>query len=98
MKPTKGHLKYRVKLIGSQNYLPWVIDKNDYAGILGKNIDCVQVELIDCKGYIAQYRVSTTSSTNYLNWITGYNTNNDMGYAGIVNKPIDKLQIKIIKK
>ena len=98
MKPTKGHLRYRVKLIGSQNYLPWVIDKNDYAGILGKNIDCVQVELIDCEGYIAQYRVSTTSSTNYLDWITGYNTNNDMGYAGIVNKPIDKLQIKIIKK
>ena len=98
MKPTKGHLRYRVKLIGSQNYLPWVIDKNDYAGILGKNIDCVQVELTDCKGYVAQYRVSTTSSTNYLNWITGYNMNNDMGYAGIVNKPIDKLQIKIVKK
>lgn len=98
MKPTKGHLRYRVKLIGSQNYLPWVIDKNDYAGILGKNIDCIQVELIDCEGYTVQYRVSTTSSTNYLNWITGYNTNSDMGYAGIVNKPIDKLQIKIVKK
>ena len=98
MKPTKGHLRYRVKLIGSKNYLPWVIDKNDYAGILGKNIDCVQVELTDCNGYVAQYRVSTTSSTNYLNWITGYNTNNDMGYAGIINKPIDKLQVKIIKK
>ena len=98
MKPTKGHLRYRVKLIGSQNYLPWVIDKNDYAGILGKNIDCVQVELIDCEGYAAQYRVSTIASNNYLPWVTGYNNNNDDGYAGIKNQAIDKLQIKIIKK
>lgn len=98
MKPTKGHLRYRVKLIGSQNYLPWVIDKNDYAGILDKNIDCVQVELIDCEGYAVQYRISTIASNNYLPWVTGYNNNNDDGYAGIKNQAIDKLQIKIIKK
>lgn len=98
MKPTKGHLRYRVKLIGSQNYLPWVIDKNDYAGILGKNIDCVQIELLDCEGYAVQYRVSTITSNNYLPWVTGYNNNNDNGYAGIKNQAIDKLQIKIIKK
>ena len=98
MKPSKGHLRYRVKLVGSNSYLPWVVDKNDYAGILGKNIDCIQAELTDCAGYVVQYRVSTTSSQNYLNWITNYNTTNDMGYSGIKNSSIDKLQIKIVKK
>lgn len=98
MNPSKGHLRYRVKLVGSQNYLPWVIDRNDYAGIIGKNIDCIQVELYDCDGYTAKYRVSTTSSSNYLSWITGYNNTNEYGYAGIKNKPIDKLQVQIVKK
>ena len=98
MKPSKGNLRYRVKLIGSQNYLPWVIDRNDYAGILGKDIDCVQVELINCPGYNVQYRVSTINSQNYLPWVTNYNTTNSDGYAGVKNKPIDKLQIKIVKK
>lgn len=98
MQPSKGHLKYRVKLIGNQNYLPWVIDYNDYAGIIGKNIDCLQIELCDCDGYDVEYRVSTTSSSNYLSWVKGYNNSNDDGYAGIKNKAIDKLQIRIIKK
>lgn len=98
MKPSKGHLRYRVKLIGSQNYLPWVIDRNDYAGIIGKNIDCVQVELCDCEGYNVKYRVSTTSSSNYLPWVVNYNNANEDGYAGVKNKAINKLQIQIVKK
>lgn len=98
MKPSKGHLRYRVKLIGNQNYLPWVIDRNDYAGILNKNIDCIQIELTDCPGYEVEYRVSNLSTTNYLPWVKGYNNSNDNGYAGIKNKPIDKLQIRIVKK
>lgn len=98
MKPTKGHLRYRVKLIGSNDYLPWVTDREDYAGILGKNIDCVQIELLNCDGYDVQYRVSTTSSVNYLPWVKNYNNQNSNGYAGIKNTPIDKLQIRIVKK
>lgn len=98
MNPSKGRLRYRVKLVGSTNYLPWVVNREDYAGIFGKDIDCVQIELLDCEGYTVQYRVSTTTSLNYLSWITGYNNNNEYGYAGIKGKPIDKLQIKIVKK
>lgn len=99
MRTTKGHIKYRVKTVDSQNYLPWVYDRNDYAGILGKNIAWVQATLEGVSGYQTSYRVSTTASTNYLPWVTNYNTTNDDGYAGgKSNQPIDKLQIKIVKK
>jgi len=99
MRTTKGHIKYRVKTTDSQNYLPWVYDRNDYAGILGKNIAWVQATLEGVNEYQTSYRVSTTASANYLPWVTNYNTVNDNGYAGgKLNQPIDKLQIKIIKK
>lgn len=99
MRTTKGHIRYRVKTVDSQNYLPWVYDRNDYAGIIGKNIAWVQATLEGVNGYQVEYRVSTTASTNYLPWVTNYNTVNDDGYAGgKSNQPIDKLQIKIVKK
>lgn len=98
MKSSKGHIRYRVKLIESSNYLPWVIDEEDYAGIYGKDIDCIQAELIDIDDYKIQYRVSTLNSNNYLSWVTDYNNNDDNGYAGIKGVGIDKLQVKIVKK
>lgn len=99
MRTTKGHIKYRVKTTTSQNYLPWVYDKNDYAGILGKDIAWVQATLEGVNGYEVKYRVSTTTSTNYLPWVKSYNTINDDGYAGgKSNQPIDKLQVQIVKK
>ena len=99
MRPSKGHLKYRVKTTNSNSYLPWVKDKQDYAGILGKNIAWVQATLEDVDGYQVEYRVSTTASNNYLPWVQNYNTVNDDGYAGGgSSQSIDKLQIKITKK
>ena len=99
MRTTKGHIRYRVKTVDSQNYLPWVYDRNDYAGILGKNIAWVQATLENVNGYEVEYRVSTTSSTSYLPFVKGYNTTDDNGYAGgKSNQSIDKLQMKIVKK
>ncbi|MBQ8134818.1 MAG: CHAP domain-containing protein [Clostridia bacterium] len=97
---SKGHIRYRVKLIGSKNYLPWVTDREDYAGILGKQIDCVQMELSGVDGYTVavEYRVSTAKSTGYLDWVQGYNNDNEDGYAGLVGVAIDKLEIRIVKK
>lgn len=37
--------KYRVSVIGSVSYLPWVVGTSDYAGIFGKSIDKVQIEI-----------------------------------------------------
>lgn len=96
---SKGHIKYRVKLTNG-NWLPWVQDRKDFAGAtnLNKNIDCIQMQLVGLNDYAVEYRISTTSSINYLPWVRNYNNTNDDGYAGIIGKSIDKLQIRIVKK
>lgn len=41
---TKGkNAHYRVSYIGSPNFLPWVVNDSDYAGIFGKPIDKIQI-------------------------------------------------------
>ena len=102
-KVSKGTLKYRVHTKGG-NWLGWISGYNVYdwnkgvAGIKSKEIDAIQISLDGVDGYDVQYRVSTTGSKSYLNWITGYNNTNSMGYAGSFGKPIDKIQIKVVKK
>lgn len=52
IKSTKRTARYRVRLVGDSDFLPWVTgyDKNDhqngYAGIFGRKIDAIQVEII----------------------------------------------------
>lgn len=52
IKSTKKTARYRVRLQGAKDFLPWVTgynkndDKNGYAGIKGKKIDAIQVEII----------------------------------------------------
>lgn len=97
-KPTKGHIKYRVKLIGG-SWLPWVQDMEDFAGAtnLNKQIDCIQMTFTGVSGYSVEYRVSTANSNGYLPWVKNYNNTNDDGYAGIKGVAIDKLQVRIVK-
>lgn len=38
--------KYRVSNVGNDKYLPWVIGTSDYAGIFGKAIDQIQIEIV----------------------------------------------------
>lgn len=103
MKADKGTLKYRVHVIGG-GWLGWISNYNPNnwstgcAGVKTKNIDAIQIDFQGINGYEAKYRVSTIDSKNYLNWIEGYNTKNSEGYAGIIGKAIDKVQIEIIKK
>lgn len=94
---SKGHIRYRVRLVGDREYLPWVKDTTDYAGIYGRAIDSVQMEFYGLDGYIVEYRVSPVSS-DYLPFVRGYNVINDDGYAGIRGLSIDRLQAVIIKK
>ena len=97
-KPTKGHIKYRVKLIDG-SWLPWVQDMEDFAGAtnLNRQIDCVQMTFTGVSGYSVEYRVSTVNSNGYLPWVKNYNNTNDDGYAGIKGVAIDKLQVRIVK-
>lgn len=39
-------IRYRVSTIGSKAYLPWVEGLSDYAGIFGREVDKIQVEVI----------------------------------------------------
>ncbi|RPJ25896.1 MAG: N-acetylmuramoyl-L-alanine amidase [Nitrosopumilales archaeon] len=86
VEPEPTTIKYRVKALGDNDYLPWVISTNDYAGIIGKKIDAIQIE-----GDIT-YQVYTAGK--WLSWVTGYNTSDSNGYAGIHGKSIDCIRIK----
>ncbi len=39
-------VRYRASTTSSTSYLPWVTGTEDYAGILGSNIDCIQAEIV----------------------------------------------------
>ncbi|CEK33255.1 sporulation-specific N-acetylmuramoyl-L-alanine amidase CwlC,N-acetylmuramoyl-L-alanine amidase LytC precursor,N-acetylmuramoyl-L-alanine amidase CwlD,N-acetylmuramoyl-L-alanine amidase [[Clostridium] sordellii] len=72
-------------------WLSNVVNLNDYAGILSKNIDALQMELIGLEGYSVKYRAYVGG--RWLPWV------NDLeDYAGILAKPIEGIQIQIIKK
>lgn len=102
-KVSKGNLKYRVHTKNG-GWLSW-IEKSDIkdwnkgcAGLRTRDIDAVQFDFFGVSGYTVKYRVSTTGSKQYLDWVVGYNNTNDNGYAGILGKTIDKIQVEIIKK
>lgn len=101
-KASKGALRFRVHLSGGR-WLGWIEDYNindwnkGVAGIKGRSIDAIQMELVGVPGYQVRYRVSPINNNRYLNWITGWRENSSMGYAGIFNQPIDRIQIEIVK-
>lgn len=97
VKPDKGTIKYRVHLVG-RGWLPWVENYTDYAGIKGKAIDAVQMQLKGATGYEVMYRVSPSASKGWYGWCTGLTNAAGDGYAGVFGKPIDCVQIKIVKK
>lgn len=108
IKVSKGKVKYRVHTKGGK-WLNWVTgfnledDINGYAGILGVEIDAVQVYYTTPKDvksahgscYKATYRVSSLSE-NYYDW--QYDDEKDSkqdGYAGSFGKAIDRVQITL---
>lgn len=90
-------VSYRVHTVKGV-WLPWVSGydskdaNNGYAGILGKDIDGIQIITGDTSRDV-MYRVSTKGSTSYLPWVK-----NSEDYAGILGKPIDKIQVYIKEK
>ena len=44
------------------------------------------------------YRVSPSASKGWYGWCTGLSDATGDGYAGVIGKPIDCIQIKIVKK
>lgn len=96
-KVSRGGIAVNVAPIG-KGYLGWATGFNEtdynngYAGTKGKDIDRVQMKLINLSGYHVQYRVSVIGSIGFLPWVTDLSD-----YAGIKGKKIDKVQIRIVK-
>lgn len=97
-KADKGTLRYRVHLLKEKRWLPWVSNFDDHAGNIGQDIDAVQMELKDADGYEVMYRVSPTEKKGWYGWCTGLTNSVGDGYAGMFGKPIDCIQVKIVKK
>lgn len=107
---TKGHTEVVVNAIVAANgvdvsdatnayycvytnkWLPEVKNLEDYAGIENKAISGVMVRVPD---HVVSTRVGVKGGS-YLDWATGYDQKDkNNGYAGILGKSIDRLQIKI---
>ncbi len=95
-RPTVGSLKYRVHLLGG-GWLPFVVDDTDHAGVRGRAIDAVQMQLVGADGYEVQYRVSPVHNGGWYGWCTGYTDKTGDGYAGVFGKPIDCIQMRIVR-
>lgn len=87
---SKGSIQYRVHNTGG-NWLPWVTDRSDFAGVYGRNIDALEMKLVNLSGYNVKYRVY--SGGTWLPWVI-----NTTDYAGIYGRNIECLQVSIEKK
>lgn len=96
-KASKGVLRLRAHQIDGDRWLPWVENWEDYAGNLGKDIDLLQAELVDCPGYAVEYRASNPGR-GYWAWIRNCdNEKPTLRYAGVPGKPIDRVQFRIVE-
>ncbi|CEN31425.1 hypothetical protein [Paraclostridium sordellii] len=71
--------------------MPWVTNRNDYAGVFGKNIDALEMQLIGLDNYSVQYRAYVEG--RWLPWVTDL-----ADYAGIYGKSIEGIQVQITHK
>lgn len=78
------NLTYRVHDKVKKKWLPWVTGASDYAGNLPDDIDGLQVKN-------ATYRVHIKGE-GWLNWVNKVDDTPE-GYAGIIGKTIDAIQI-----
>ena len=60
---SRGVIRLRVRQIDGDRWLNWQENGEDYAGNLGKDIDLIQAELIDCPGYAGNTGHPTPAGT-----------------------------------
>ena len=90
----KGNIVYKVHTKGGK-WLPEVKNRSDYAGIFNKPIDGLMMKTDT--GKTVRYRVHVRATNKWLPWVTGYNQNDhNNGYAGIIGKTIDAIQIDVV--
>lgn len=95
-----GKLKYRMHKKGG-GWFGWHTDRERdaagdlYSGNKKSTFDMLQMTLTGAKGYQVRYRVYAAGK--WWGWITGYNNENSMGYAGVKGHNIEAVQIQIVK-
>lgn len=101
IKVSNGKIRYRVHL-RDRDWLPWVSGYNEkdsnngYAGILGAVIDAIQVEFEGVSTFKATYRVCGQGNKNFYDWQHNSEKDNKQdGYAGLIGKAIDRIQITL---
>ena len=89
---SKGNITYAVHYKGGK-WLPEVTNRKDYAGLYNKPIDGIMMKTDT--GRIIRYRAHLRRG-NWLPWVTGYNSKDgNNGYAGILGREIDAIQIEV---
>lgn len=77
--------RLRVHDMVKNQWLPWVQNRNDYAGNLGNAIDGIQIDGV-------AYRAHLTNGV-WLDWVCKADDTAD-GYAGVFGQAIDAIQVK----
>lgn len=90
---TRGSIEYRIHI--ANRWLPWVKDRQDYAGLYGKDADGLQMRLVGLDGYAVEYRVARKDG-GYWAWVRNYGEGSE-GYAGSFGQPFDRLQCRIVR-
>lgn len=91
---TSGNIFYKVHTKGGR-WLPQVVNRTDFAGLFNKPIDAVMFSTDT--GKTIKYRVHIRRENRWLGWVTGYNEKDrNNGYAGIIGKEIDAIQIELV--
>ena len=90
-------VRYRAHLVGG-GWLSWVTSGKSWAGIRGKQIDAIQMELVGAEDYKIRYRVTSLKTPDWHGWCEGLTDETGDGYAGVMGYPIDGVQIEFVRR
>ena len=90
-------IRYRTHQVGG-GWLPWVTSVKGWAGVRGKQIDAVQMELVGMEEYKIRYRVTSLKTPDWHGWCDGLTDATGDGYAGVIGSPVDGVQIEIVRR
>lgn len=90
-----GSLRLRVHTVGG-GWQPWVTDFAQ-AGDGVTPIDAVQAQLVGAAGWEVQYRVSVAGQKKWYSWYRGLRDSHGGGWAGVMGRPIDRIQMKVVE-
>lgn len=90
----RSHISGRGELNWLSAVSKWDDTSNGYSGWKGKDTDCIAMK---AEGHQLRYRVHILDG-DWLPWVKGYSIlDYQNGFAGVYGKPIDAVQIDVVK-